>query len=58
MKITKGADIHVQTVAGVVTLNGTVSSADTSETAQQVAQQTSGVKSVRNELTMGPTAAQ
>jgi hyperosmotically inducible periplasmic protein len=57
-KVTKGADIHVKTVAGVVTLKGTVSSGDTSATAQQVAQQTSGVKSVRNELTMGPTASQ
>jgi hyperosmotically inducible protein len=57
-KITKGADIHVATVAGVVTLKGTVSSADTSATAQRVAQQTSGVKEVRNELTMGPTATQ
>lgn len=57
-KITKGADIHVKTVAGVVTLKGTVSSADAASTAQQVAQQTSGVKEVRNDLTMGPTASQ
>jgi hyperosmotically inducible protein len=57
-KITKGADIHVKTVAGVVTLKGTVSSADTKATAQQVAQQTNGVKEVRNELTTGPTASQ
>jgi osmotically-inducible protein OsmY len=57
-KITKGADIHVDTVAGVVTLKGTVSSAETSATAQQVAQQTNGVKEVKNELTTGSTAAQ
>jgi hyperosmotically inducible periplasmic protein len=57
-KITKGADIHVQTTAGVVTLKGTVPSTDASATAQQVAQQTSGVRAVRNELTMGPTASQ
>jgi hyperosmotically inducible protein len=57
-KITKGADIHVHTVAGVVTLKGTVRSADAATTAQQVARQTSGVKEVRNELTMGPTASQ
>ena len=56
-KVTKNADIHVHTVAGVVTLQGTVPSADMAEAAQQVAQQTSGVKEVRNELTMAPTAA-
>jgi osmotically-inducible protein OsmY len=57
-KVTKGADIHVDTVAGVVTLKGTVNSADAAATAQQVAQQTNGVKEVRNELTMAPTASQ
>jgi len=57
-KITKGGDIHVKTVAGVVTLKGTVPSADTAATAQQVAEQTDGVKEVRNELTTGPTASQ
>ncbi len=57
-KVTKGADIHVDTVAGVVTLKGTVNSADAAATARQVAQQTNGVKDVRNELTMGPTASQ
>jgi hyperosmotically inducible periplasmic protein len=51
-KLTKGADIHVHTVAGVVTLQGTVPSPDAVTTAQQVAQQTSGVKEVKNELTM------
>ncbi len=55
-KITKGADIHVTTVAGVVTLKGSVPAADTSKTAQDVARQTSGVKEVRNELVMAPTA--
>lgn len=55
-KVTKGADIHVHTVAGVVTLQGAVPSADTSATAQQLALQTSGVKEVRNELTTAPTA--
>jgi len=57
-KITKDADIHVKTVAGVVTLKGTVPSADTAATAQRVAQETNGVKVVRNELTIGPTASQ
>src|SRR5262249_4380943 len=47
-KMTKDANIHVHTVAGAVTLQGTVPSADTSATAQQVAQQTTGVKEVRN----------
>lgn len=56
-KVTSGSDIHVETVAGVVTLKGTVPSADAAATAQQVAQQTKGVKEVRNELTMAPTAA-
>jgi osmotically-inducible protein OsmY len=51
-------DIHVNTVAGVVTLKGTVPSAQTVATAQRVAEQTNGVKEVRNELTMGPTASQ
>ncbi len=57
-KITTGSDIHVDTVAGVVTLKGTVASADASSNAQQVAQQTNGVKEVRNELTTVPTAVQ
>ena len=56
-KVTKNADIHTHTVAGVVTLQGTVPSADMAEVVQQIAQQTSGVKEVRNELTMAPTAA-
>jgi len=55
--ITKGSDIHVDTVAGVVTLKGTVESAGAATTAQQVAQQTSGVKEVRNELKMASNAA-
>ena len=56
-KATNGSDIHVDTVAGVVTLKGTASSAEALATAPQVAQQTSGVKEVKNELTMAPTAA-
>jgi len=55
--ITKGSDIHVDTVAGVVTLKGTVESAGAATTAQQVAQQTNGVKEVRSELTMASNAA-
>jgi hyperosmotically inducible protein len=55
-KATNGSDIHVKTEAGVVMLQGTASSAEAIATAQQLAQQTSGVKSVTNELTMAPTA--
>jgi osmotically-inducible protein OsmY len=57
-KVTHDAGIHVDTVAGVVTLTGTVPSAGTSATAQQVAAATEGVKMVRNELTMSPSASQ
>ena len=49
-KTTTGADIHVTTVAGVVTLRGKVASGDISDHAQALAQTTSGVKSVRNKL--------
>jgi osmotically-inducible protein OsmY len=56
-KVTTGSDIHVTTVAGVVTLKGTTSSAEALATAPQVARQTSGVKEVKNELSMAPTAA-
>ena len=56
-KITKDADIQVETVAGIVTLKGVVPSAEAASTAQQLAQATNGVKEVRNELTMAPTAA-
>src|ERR1700691_4935204 len=56
-KTTTGSDIHVNTVAGVVTLQGTASSAEALATAPQVAQQTSGVKEVKNQLTMAPTAS-
>ena len=55
-KVTSGGDIHVHTVAGVVTLKGTARSSQESETAQHVAQQTSGVRQVRNELTTASTA--
>jgi hyperosmotically inducible protein len=55
-KATKDDDIHVKTVAGVVTLRGMVSSADAASIAQQLAQGTTGVREVRNELTMAPTA--
>ena len=49
-KITTGADIHVTTVAGVVTLSGNVANGDISDRAQALAQTTVGVKGVKNEL--------
>jgi hyperosmotically inducible protein len=49
-KATTGADIHVTTVAGVVTLRGRVASGEVSDRAQAIAQNTSGVKSVKNKL--------
>ncbi len=47
---TKDATIHVTTVAGVVTLRGRVASGELSDKAQAIAQNTSGVKSVKNKL--------
>ena len=46
-------DIHVDTTAGVVTLAGQVPSQATAVRAEQVAMQTEGVRSVRNQLTVG-----
>jgi osmotically-inducible protein OsmY len=48
--VTRHQDIHVKTVAGVVTLRGHVSSSDVSDHAAQLAEQTGGVKRVRNKL--------
>ena len=49
-------DIHVDTIAGVVTLAGQVPSRATAARAEQVAMQTEGVKSVSNQLTVSATA--
>ncbi len=49
-KVTTGADIHVATVAGVVTLRGKVASSDLSSRAEKLAQDTTGVKGVNNKL--------
>ena len=46
----KNAEIHVSTTAGTVTLRGYVPSLDMAAHAQQVAQQTEGVKNVNNKL--------
>jgi hyperosmotically inducible periplasmic protein len=42
--------IHVDTIAGVVTLKGSVSSREVAQHAAQVAEQIDGVKSVNNQL--------
>jgi osmotically-inducible protein OsmY len=47
---TKHQDIHVKTQAGVVTLRGKVASSAVSDRARQLAEQTSGVKAVRDRL--------
>src|SRR5215469_4339104 len=49
-KLTEGSYIHVTTVAGVVTLRGAVASSEVSSHAQKLAQDTAGVKGVKNEL--------
>ena len=46
------ADIHVDTVAGVVTLSGNAPSTDAAQHAEEVAQQTKGVRSVKNEISI------
>jgi hyperosmotically inducible periplasmic protein len=48
--LTKGSPIHVSTVAGVVTLRGTVASSDISDRAEKLARDTTGVKDVHNKL--------
>ena len=53
--VTNSSGLQVHTAAGVVTLTGTVPSPDVSITAERLAQQTEGVKEVRNEFTMSPT---
>jgi hyperosmotically inducible periplasmic protein len=53
---TKHEDIHVKTVAGVVTLRGKVSSASVAHHAVHLAEQTSTVKSVRNKLVITTAA--
>jgi hyperosmotically inducible protein len=51
--LTKQADIHVTTTAGVVELNGVVPSSETAMRAEQLAKQTEGVKAVNNDLKVG-----
>ena len=55
-KVTKGGDIDVDTVNGIVTLHGTVRSASASAKATRIARKTEGVKGVTNNLTMASAA--
>jgi hyperosmotically inducible periplasmic protein len=55
-KVTKGGDIDVDTVNGIVTLHGTVRSASASAKATRIARNTEGVKGVTNNLTMASAA--
>jgi hyperosmotically inducible periplasmic protein len=52
----KGSTIHVSTVAGVVTLRGTVASSDISNRAEKLTRDTSGVKDVHNHLHVANSA--
>ena len=56
-KATQPGDIHVSTVAGVVTLRGQVPSDAVSVRAQEVAESTNGVRGVKNELSVAATAS-
>src|SRR5271154_3810095 len=47
---TRHEDIHVKTIASVVTLRGKVSSSAVADHAVQLAEQTGGVKRVRNRM--------
>ncbi len=49
-KLTTGRDIHVTTVAGVVTMRGAVASSEISDRAEHIARSTNGVTRVRNKL--------
>ncbi len=53
---TKHAKIHVSTSAGVVTLKGKVPSQDVAAHAEQIAQNTEGVKSVNNKLSVASSS--
>ncbi|HEX4210991.1 MAG TPA: BON domain-containing protein [Candidatus Binataceae bacterium] len=48
--MTKHEDIHVKTVASVVTLRGKVTSASVADHAVNLAEQTAGVKGVKNRM--------
>ena len=56
-KATQPGDIHVSTVAGVVTLKGQVPTDSISERALEVAEATKGVRGVKNRLSVVGTAS-
>jgi osmotically-inducible protein OsmY len=55
-KITEDSHIYVDTVAGVVTLTGSVLSSDTAAHAGRLARQTEGVMGANNELKVSQAA--
>jgi len=55
-KAIEDSDIHVDTVAGVVTLTGDVPSSDTAAQAERVTDQTGGVKGINNQLKVSQAA--
>jgi osmotically-inducible protein OsmY len=57
-KETRGRDIHVTTEGGVVTLSGLVRSGTIAKRAQEIAQQTTGVKAVKNDIGIASNAAE
>jgi hyperosmotically inducible periplasmic protein len=48
----RGSDIHVDTIAGVVTLSGSAPTTKDATRAQEAAQRTKGVRSVKNAITI------
>jgi osmotically-inducible protein OsmY len=56
-KLTHRDDIHVSTVAGVVTLQGSVQSPEDATRAVNIARSTSSVRSVVNDLVSTPESA-
>jgi osmotically-inducible protein OsmY len=55
-ELTRAGDIQVHTNEGVVTLQGTMKSNEAISAAQKVARGARGVKQVKNEITILPTA--
>ena len=51
-KTTSGADIHVDTIGGVVTLSGTAPTETAAQRAVNLAEHTKGVASVKNAITV------
>ncbi len=56
-QMVRSQEIHVDTIAGVVTLKGNVPSPDIAAHAAQVAAQTKGVQSVNNQLMVVSSSA-